>query len=290
MRQRGWQDEKAEHGKDRLLFAIAVTALIHATLFRAFNNNAPTLMRIDDQPISVVLVTPTQPPSVEVPAPAKPMLPEPVPEAAPKPPKEPAEIPKVQPEVPEPTQNLPPTRQPDTRPPDGQSSLPVQASPDPEGDVLIPDRWRLPVGARTSLDKTKLENGSLGQALDCLKGFRTECADQRKSLFAEEQLSETDLVWMASHPHSGLSDSRLYGLSEAEIRDRLGIPTAGQNGLMILPGLKIDGAWWDALHGVNKACEYGVGIGENGKRELKKRCPELRPSSKDRIGFKPLAE
>jgi len=86
---------------------------------------------------------------------------------------------------------------------------------------------------------------------------------------------------------SGLSDSSLYGLSEAQIRERLGIPTAGRNGFLIIPGIGIDGPWWDKLHGVNKACSYSVGIGVEGQRELKKSCPSLKPSSKDKIGFKP---
>ncbi len=126
--------------------------------------------------------------------------------------------------------------------------------------------------------------------MDCLKGFKTDCADQRKFVFAADQLSGTDLVWMASHPHSGLSDSSLYGLSEAEIHKRLGITVAGDNGFMILPGISIDGPLWDLLHGVNKPCDYSVGVGANGQRELRKRCAEKRPSSKDRIVFKPLVE
>jgi len=82
------------------------------------------------------------------------------------------------------------------------------------------------VGSRISLDKIGPPKGTLQQALDCLKGFNANCAEQRKTVFADDQLSETDLVWMASHPHSGLSDSSLFGLSEAEIRQRLAIPTA----------------------------------------------------------------
>ena len=92
---------------------------------------------------------------------------------------------------------------------------------------------------------------------------------------------------MPSHAHSGLSDSDLFGLSEAEIRERLGIPTAGQNGFAILPGIVIDGPLWDKLHGVNKGCNYSVGIGANGSKELRKHCEELKPSSKDRIRFIP---
>jgi hypothetical protein len=131
-----------------------------------------------------------------------------------------------------------------------------------------------------------LQLEALSQALDCL-GFDENCAAQRKLIFAEDQLSGTDLVWMPSFAHSGLSDSGLYGLSEAQIRERLGIPTAGQNGFMLLPGIGIDGPLWDVLHGVNRACKYSVGVGEDGTKELRKHCGDQKSSSKDRIGFIP---
>ena len=161
---------------------------------------------------------------------------------------------------------------------------------EPQVGTSIPERWRLPSGASISLDKTVQPNhselGALAKSLDCL-GFDADCAAQRKSIFAEDQLSGTDLVWMASHPHSGLSNSDLYGLSEGQIRKRLGITSAGENGFMLLPGIVIDGPWWDALHGVNKACDYGLGLDENGQKQLVKKCKPLKPSSKDRIGFIP---
>ena len=126
---------------------------------------------------------------------------------------------------------------------------------------------------------------ALTQALDCL-GFDEACAEQRKAVFSEDQLTETDLVWMPSFAHSGLSNSDFYGLSEAQIRDRLGVATAGKNGFAIFPGISIDGPLWDALHGVNKACDYGIG-GTGAERRLVKRCDTLKPSSRDRIRFIP---
>ena len=85
---------------------------------------------------------------------------------------------------------------------------------------------------------------------------------------------------MPSFAHSGLSDSRLYGLSEAEIRERLGIPTAGVNGIYIpFTTIGLDGAWWDHLHGVNKTCTYRWLVTDDGKREVQKTCPELKGGS-----------
>jgi len=275
-----------------LILAVTLTALIHFCLFALLNSYAPKPADIDYQITKVQLVTlspslpePTQPPAAEptlpeplIEIPPEPLPEEPQPETSPAPP--PDNEPSAPPDfiAPEPTQPPPPEFQPpDIQPPNGQSALPLQASPVPEGNVLIPERWRLPVGSRISLDQIEQPKGALEKTLDCLKGFNADCAEQRKSVFAEDQLSETDLVWMASHPHSGLSDSSLFGLSEAEIRDRLGITIAGENGFAILPGLTIDGPLWDKLHGVNKPCTYSLAIGENGQRELRKRCDSHQP-------------
>lgn len=297
MRQPRLTEEKETRDPARLYAAAAIAGLVHIGLFALFQSYQPQAFEIEFEPITVELVTlsPSLPPPVPAPEPApEPKAPQ-IPPLEARPDTPPPQIiePDPTPEVviifpaPIPT---PPTPAPIIQPPEGQSSLPVQAAPTPQGDVLIPDRWRLPVGARISLGKIGPQNGSLAKSLDCLKGFKTDCAGLRKSVFAEEQLSQTDLVWMASHAHSGLSDSSLYGLSEAEIRQRLGIPTAGENGFMILPGIGIDGPLWDILHGVNKSCGYSVGIGSGGQRELQKRCDPLKPSSKDRIAFKPLPE
>ena len=291
MRQPILSEEAETRRTLRLWLAITIATLIHLCLFFFFQSYRPEAFEINIDPITIELVTlsPERPeptpepkpepiasiiPPAEVPPPPQPVQPDPIPQVVITPPPPPA-----------------PTPAPEILPPDGQSSLPVQAAPNPQGDVLIPDRWRLPVGSRIALDKIGPAPGTLQQALDCLKGFNTNCAEQRKVVFAEDQLTGTDLVWMASHPHSGLSDSSLFGLSEAEIHDRLGIPTAGENGFAILPGIAIDGPLWDKLHGVNKSCDYSVGLGANGQRELRKRCDDgKRPSSRDRIAFKPLVE
>jgi len=271
MRQPNWSEEEQRRNPARLFILLLLSAFIHCYLFALFETSRPEPTKIDTQSISVALITLPPPKVPQMPANASdnppPIKPNPAPKAVPKPP----QISRIAPPVPT------PQPVPDIPPPTGQSSPPVQAAPTPKGEILISDRWRLPVGARISLDQIGPAQGSLGAVLDCLKGFETDCAEQRKFVFAEDQLSETDLVWMASHPHSGLSDSSLFGMSETEIRKRLGIPAAGENGFMILPGIGIDGPLWDKLHGVNKACKYSVGIGDGGQRELRKRCDDDGP-------------
>lgn len=174
--------------------------------------------------------------------------------------------------------------------PSTAAPLSILSTQDSQAGEPIPNRWRLPDGASIPLGKTQQAVNpnfeALTKSLNCL-GFDVECAEQRKAVFSEDQLTDTDLVWMRSYAHSGLSNSDLYGMSEAQIRERLGIPTAGKNGFMILPGIAIDGPWWDALHGVNKACDYGIGINDLGAKQLMKRCKPLKPSSRDKIGFIP---
>lgn len=295
MEQLARHGDEDERNLSRLSASVSFAVLIHLGLFALFQTHDPTSIEKDYAAVNVEIISTITAASSTVVLEESPTedgsKTEP---AAPTPERqietEPGTLANAQSETaPPPIPRLslePAPAAPQIRPPDGQG-LSLQASPSPEGDMMIPDRWRLPVGARIRLEDTKLSKGPLGDSLDCLQGFRVECEELRKSVFSEDQLTETDLVWMATHAHSGLSDSRLYGLSEGEIRERLGIPTAGQNGVMILPGIGIDGPIWDALHGVNKNCSYGVGTGASGQRELKKSCGSLKPSSKDRIAFKP---
>jgi len=138
----------------------------------------------------------------------------------------------------------------------------------------IAPQWTLAKPQGIDAQNRKIGPPSLEASLDCLKGFSVNCADQRKEIFAAEQLTQTDLVWMPSFAHSGLNNADLYGLSEAEIRERHSIPTAGNNGVFIpFTNIGLDGPLWDALHGVNKTCSYKGGI--------VKPCPELRKAQKD---------
>lgn len=148
-----------------------------------------------------------------------------------------------------------------------QSPSPSKVLPTkPSGNRLIPynPRWRLKPGVyRPEADPVL---GVLADKIDCF-GFEVDCAAQRKELFKEQQMSERDKVWTQKYAHTGLP-AEFYGLSEAEIRKRLNIPTAGQNGLVIIPGLlKLDGSIWDSMHGVNKSCK--VRLDANNKETVK---------------------
>lgn len=278
-------EETARYG-----IAIGAACVVHAILFSIFNFAPEKPLAIPARPIPVQLVIlEAAPPSQSEASEEIPVEPEPKPPPLQQPPPAPSAVPDpVDPPREQPlAETLP---QPAPTAPLQSAPLSIISTEDPQVGEPIPDRWRLPDGARIPLENTQQTRNSnleaLSEALDCL-GFDADCAVQRKVIFAEDQLTGTDLVWMRSYAHSGLSDSDLFGLSEAQIRERLGIPTAGKNGFMLLPGIAIDGPWWDALHGVNKACEYGFGINDLGQKQLMKRCKPLKPTSKDEIGFMP---
>jgi len=277
--------------KDRIRILVIVFSVValHLTIFVFLSQVPDQEITAQGPPISVKLVV-AKPEATPKKIAPEPKMPEPTPQSvqnAPKPPDPKEEA--VQDELTPPAINVDPSEPSHVFEPLSDTTAdPSSTQPVARSD--IDERWRLPDGANIQIGRTQQPPNpnlaKLGQALDCF-GFDADCAVQRKEIFANEQLSETDLVWMRSYAHSGLSDSSLYGLSEAQIRERLGIPTAGRNGFLIIPGIGIDGPWWDKLHGVNKACSYSVGIGVEGQRELKKSCPSLKPSSKDKIGFKP---
>lgn len=292
--------DKSPEDKVRRGIAVGFTMAVHAAVFVTLSFVPQKPLAIPKAPISVKLVvvdanlpTEAEPELAKVtPAETQPVssppetqksnIPAPLPTFKPQLETSPDEI------LPEPLSEPPPS-----------NPLSILSTQDDQFGDPIPDKWRLPIGTSIPLDKIRQSGNpnfaALTRALDCL-GFDADCAEHRKVVFSEDQLTGTDLVWMRSTAHSGLSDSDLYGLSEAEIRDRLGITTAGQNGFAILPGIAIDGPWWDALHGVNKACDYGISGGSQALGEadfggsgrvLVKRCAPLRASSKDRIGFIP---
>lgn len=278
----------SEETKRRAL-AIVTAVSLHSFVFWVLLDYRPPAKPLSQKVLPVFIVQPTPSPNIPLETPA------------PRPPSDetqtienkPVPTPSVKP-APQPRQDPPENsveRDPDpipgplVQPPRASSSLPLQASPVPNGATLIPDRWRLPPGARTSLENTALPGGSLFQDLDCLKGFRTECAEVRREVFADQQLSEMDLVWMPTLANAGLSDPRFRGMSERQIREELNIPFAGENGLYIpFTNIGIDGAWWDSLHGVNKSCTYEWMVAETGRREIRKVCPELKGRAKDRQG------
>ena len=184
-------------------------------------------------------------------------------------------------------------QQPDIKPPVTQTSpnrienQQFPTSPEQESSNAIAPQWILRTPNDSNRQRRKIGSPSLEASLDCLKGFSVDCAVQRKDIFAAEQLTQTDLVWMPSFAHSGLDDADLYGLSEAEIRKKLGIPTAGENGAYIpFTNIGLDGPLWDILHGVNKTCGHKIGVARaksarSGQRIFIKSCPELKSAQKD---------
>lgn len=286
--------------KTRRAIAVGFTLAVHAAVFAILSSVPEKQLAIPKAPIPVnlVIVETSLPAEAETDSvPAKETT---------------VETRPVSPPPVTPDRNAPaplPTIKPQAEPPEIVEESVDEISPEPQaapplikplsilstqdsqfGDP-IPEKWRLPHGASIPLDKIGPSGNptfaALTRALDCL-GFDADCAKQRKVVFSEDQLTGTDLVWMPTYAHSGLSNSDLFGMSEDQIRDRLGIPTAGKNGLMIFPGIAIDGPWWDALHGVNKACDYGIGINDLGAKQLMKRCKPLKPTSRDKIAFIPM--
>lgn len=184
-------------------------------------------------------------------------------------------------------------QQPDIEPPVTQISpnrienQQIPTNPEQERSNAIAPQWTFRTPQDSNRQRRKIGPPSLEASLDCLKGFSVDCAKQRKEVFAAEQLTQTDLIWMPSFAHSGLDDADLYGLSEAEIRKKLGIPTAGVNGAYIpFTNIGLDGPLWDILHGVNKTCGHKIGAARaksarSGQRIFIKSCPELKSAQKD---------
>jgi len=116
----------------------------------------------------------------------------------------------------------------------------------------IPSRWALkPPLAHSRLEGLGLSIGEI----HCLQSLEEDCKTLRKEIFAEYQLTETEFVWTPNRADTGLP-SQLYGLTDREIRSRLSIPNAGENGLFIpFTNIGIGGPIVDKMHGVNKACK-----------------------------------
>ena len=287
-------------GEERGLWAIALicTAAFHLLLFQALMFSRPEKLEPIEDVISVSLIT--LPPAPQKPEP----LPEPIEERpeikdAPLPPP-----PKIKP-APEPATPSAPvieTPVPDIL----TSSRPVSEAE--SGNIVPLSQGNTPALAPTepSLDEKRINEGlkSLAAELTCLNGFATECADIRKDVFEDFQMTETDKVYTKKYAHTGMP-VEFYGLSERQIRKRLNLKFAGENGIVIIPGLlALDGDLWDAMHGVNKKCEWKVaapatgdafarsGEGLGGTRlGAIKDCPDYLPAAKEdrdrRNKFKP---
>jgi len=162
------------------------------------------------------------------------------------------------------------------------SQEPITSSGD-TNTVPLPDSAATPVPPTPSASEARIDTGlkALATDLGCLNGFDTDCAELRKDVFKELQLSETDKVWTKKYAHTGLP-VEFYGLSERQIRKKLNLKFAGENGIYIpFTNIGIDGAWWDSLHGVKKSCEWKIAIDPNGRHGAIKDCPNYLPAAKE---------
>lgn len=153
-----------------------------------------------------------------------------------------------------------------------------------------------PAPSEGSTHQARINEGlqALSADLTCLKSFSTECAEIRKDVFSEYQMTETDKVYTKKYAHTGMP-VEFYGMSERQIRAKLNVPNAGENGIVIIPGLlALDGNWWDTMHGVNKKCKWKVAapaksdifarsgeLSSAGRHGAVKDCPDYLPAAKD---------
>lgn len=255
---------------------------LHGLIYLALTlSTTPPLQPILDKVISVQIFENNPPAPTPAPLPAIDTVIEPPPETVPTAPPSPAVT------VPEPTPKPAPKPIPDSvrTPPTQPTAPPIITAPviiaqppsdeeddKPSGNAYIPSQWAL----EPALSKDRLQ-GLFGDGfesdINCIRSLSEDCTSLRKQVFANYQLSEQDLIWSPSFAHNGLTDPELHGLSEREIRQKLAIPTAGDNAFVILPGIAIDGNFWDTLHGVNKKCPVLRGI---------RRCPDLAPKADDK--------
>ena len=153
------------------------------------------------------------------------------------------------------------------------------------GKNYVPSQWALEPPLS---DKNLRGLGLLGD-VDCLRALSEDCAALRKEVFAEYELTEMEKVWTAQRADTGMS-AAFYGMSEREIRLKIGSHIAGENGFMILPGIGIDGSLWDMLHGVKKTCQMKRGINSDGRYEVVRVCPDSLPAARDRKYYIPPKE
>ncbi|MDB2437193.1 hypothetical protein N9W89_00635 [Hellea sp.] len=159
------------------------------------------------------------------------------------------------------------------------------ATVEDEGNAVpLPETGTTSEESQRAANQARIDEGlkALATELACFKGFTTDCADMRKDVFEEFQMTETDKVYTKKYAHTGMP-VEFYGMSERQIRAKLNVPNAGENGLYIpFTNIGIDGGIWDALHGVNKGCEWkAAGIDERGKYNPIKDCPDYLPAARE---------
>ena len=267
----------------RLCVAVFITLCLHALLFQVLMFSTPDRFDVKEDVIAVELITlPPHPKTIE-PVETSPDI-----EEAPVPPP-----PKVKPQTP-----VAPLVAPSPSAPIPDilaSSKPAQAK-DEGNTVPLSEKGvtALPEASSPSEDERRIDEGlkTLAADLTCLNGFSTDCADTRKDVFADLQMSETDKVWTEKFAHTGLP-SEFYGLSERQIRKKLGLHIAGENGIYIpFTNIGLDGAWWDSLHGIKKHCELKLAAAPatsdtQGFLPVKV-CPSSLPSARNKKNFIPL--
>jgi hypothetical protein len=154
-----------------------------------------------------------------------------------------------------------------------------------DGKDYVPSQWAL----EPPLSDKNLKGIGLLKDAECLRALSEDCASLRKEVFAEYELTEMEKVWTEQRADTGMP-SQFYGLSEREIRLKIGSKIAGENGFMILPGIGIDGSLWDMLHGVKKTCQMKRGINSEGRYDVVRICPESLPAARDRKYYIPPKE
>jgi hypothetical protein len=268
---------------DRFIYALVAAAGLHSLIFLILSYTPPApLLPILDISIPVRVIEQNQPVKAPTAAPASSSGP--FTAAQPVSPPSFAPPPIPEPSIPAPQPQPTPQPKPAVPAPTPLSVTPnIIAGPTAEEEEdetdkttapqsYVPSRWAL----EPALSKPRLE-GLFGEGfekdINCVRSLSEDCTALRKEVFADYQLTEQDLIWTESFAHSGLTSPELYGLSERQIRKKLGVPIAGDNGFVILPGIAIDGNLWDTLHGVNKKCPVLRGV---------RKCPSLRPKADDK--------
>lgn len=157
--------------------------------------------------------------------------------------------------------------------------------PSSEPNDYVPSQWALEPPLKTE----RLEGMGLVGDMDCLRALSADCAGLRKEVFAEFELTEMEKVWTEKRADTGMP-SQFYGMSEREIRLKIGSHIAGENGFMILPGIGIDGSLWDLMHGVKKPCQMKRGINSAGRYEVVRVCPDSQSAARDKKYYIPPKE
>ena len=259
------------------VFRICIAALVafcfHLLLFLVFMTETPEVFEVKEDIIAVELVV--LPPKAQT-VDAVPRPPEI--EEAPLP--LPPPIQKVKPRAPSPPKSAMISEAPEIL------TSPRPAASEDVGNTVPPTEQGAVSEANpqtSSADEIRIDEGlkSLAAELTCLNGFSTECADIRKDVFEDFQMTETDKVYTKKYAHTGMP-VEFYGMSERQIRAKLNVPNAGENGLYIpFTKIGIDGGIWDMIHGVNKGCSWKVSIDKKGNHGAIKDCPDYLPAAKE---------